>query len=63
MLTEEQRFEHLRSIADPNIYRLLHDYEGRIQDLESDRRLRGLAVSLAIGAGPIIVGIAAILFR
>lgn len=60
MLTEEERFHHARAISDDHISALFFDNDNRLRDLENERRFRGLAVSVAIGAGPIIVGIVAL---
>jgi hypothetical protein len=53
-MDESTRFEHMRSIEDPHIRALLYDNHQRTSDLEADQRLRQVAISILIGAGPML---------
>ena len=53
-MDDETRFEHLRAIPDEHIRLIVYDFNERLIELESDKRLRHLAISVALGAAPLI---------
>lgn len=57
-MDDATRWEHLRAVADDHVRALFYDMNERLVELEADKRLRQLVITVAVGVAPLLALVA-----